>query len=225
MCEADGDVFTYKLTACREEFQSIYEYMNDIIYRETWAALDIFLHNNIFINEFGKETVKGDVRGLALTADPSCGQALDAQIFSDLQRSIPPLIPSPSNGAQKPKIEEILRCQEQFFLTALGIGHSVHLVSGSQRLMKWDTNHVLCYLSGKSAIYGSGLVVRTHKKPIDLTDADVKTKDYDYVRTFIVFDGTNNYSLGRIIRRLHVLSELNHDLCRTQAHCFHARRS
>ena len=33
-------------------------------------------------------------------------------------------------------------------------------------------------------------------------------KLYDYRRYFVIFDGTNDYSLGRIIRRLHVLSEL-----------------
>ena len=190
-------------------------FLNDVIFREVWVASNIYLRNNIFVRDLGgadfSEIMIGDTRGLAITASHHSVYDLvdDDEIFTDLQRPDSSLgALEPGRKAKKPSVERSLNNQRRFFAATLGLDASLHYVGGLQPSMKWDSNAVLCYVSDKSAIYGSSLVLLPERGPSKLDAEKIRSGQYDYARTFIIFDGNNNYKLGRLVRRLHVLADL-----------------
>lgn len=197
----------YRFTNNTSGYTKDIEYLNDILYREVWVALDIYLNNFFYVSRMGQQTVKGDIRGLLLTAFPA-DPVPDEDVVAALQRTYPGPEPSPAALAEKPRISQYLQTQSPFFAATLGIGSSLHFIAGDQPPMRWDTNHVLCYVNDKTAIYGASLVYRGRKSAESLTPDEVHSKDYDYNRYFLIYDGANAYTLGRLVRRMHVLSEL-----------------
>lgn len=232
-----------------------YYYMNDIIYRKIWVALDFFLGNNNALDIISfVDTLKEDTRGVILTADHTDLEEEDEdRIFFDFQRTKH----LTCSRDKKPSIRKYFDAQEDFFRTTLCHDRYVHLMLGEQDAMSWDQNNVLCFVSSKMAIYGSTMCfqqadrlsnnlrslqkayrsenqqymkasdprikrehdVRKQKIVSDLNNIVVE-KNYDYRRYFVIGDGTSEMSLGRIVRRLHVLSELRcmsfverHNIC------------
>jgi hypothetical protein len=178
-----------------------YDSLNEIIYREVWNALDKALEHERYILSLGAAVFKTDLRGLSLTASSAKFEP-DNDIYAQLQCTEPVATPAP----KKPCITSYLKEQNPFFSATLCLGASPHLYAGEQPAAQWDPNHVLCFLSDGAAIYGSCLVYRDD--PHDRTIDDLHQMKYNYTRFFIIYEGTNAYTLGRLIRRLHVLTEL-----------------
>jgi|HubBroStandDraft_2_1064218.scaffolds.fasta_scaffold01750_4 hypothetical protein len=189
-------------------------FLNDIIFREVWVALGVYLRNDRFLPKLGKDfsdLMKGDMHGLVITASSHSDSHVveDDKIFTDLQEpalNVGTL--EPGRKARRPSLERSLNDQREFFAATLGLNTSLHYIGGLQRSMQWDANAVLCYVSDKTAIYGSALILLSERGPSNLTAPQIQSGKYDYLRTFLIFDGTNDYKLGRLVRRLHVLAEL-----------------
>ena len=166
-----------------------------LLYEVFWDALNSKLDNYAFITPFKKQ-IFGDMRGLILSADIADGELKDDDVFSEIQLSKPA-----ATAGRKPDIREPLAKRADFFSDVLDKFSSKHLYGGEQPSARWDPNNVLCYIGGKAAIYGSALFLLNPKDPTTF-------KDESYLRHFIIFDDTNIYSIGRLLRRLHVLFEL-----------------
>jgi hypothetical protein len=195
---------SYKWPHAGSPNQTSDEFLNDIIYREVWSALSKTLNNDPYIREIGTTAFKNDLRGLLLTASSS-NPVLDEAIFAEIQCTEPAAVSSPIKARQKPCITDYLQNESSFLSTTLCLETSQHRYAGKQPDVRWDPNHVLCFLSDKAAIYGSCLVYCDNQRgPMD----DLLQTNNDYTRFFIVYEGTNAYTLGRLVRRLHVLAEL-----------------
>jgi hypothetical protein len=179
--------------------------LNDIIYRQVWIALDLTLDNNSYITRLGMAVFKNELRGLSLTATP-IDKEPDADIYAKIQCGEAVAPPSSEGAWQRPRITRYLKEHSSFFSATLTLATSHHLYAGNQPAAQWDPNYVLCFLNDETAIYGSCLVYRDdpHSSEIE----DFYQKNYNYTRFFIIYDGTNVYTLGRLIRRIHVLTEL-----------------
>mgnify|MGYP000258696923 CR=1 FL=1 len=177
-------------------------YLNDIIYREFWVAFDATFRNNDSIVSIGDRALQSDIRGLLLTAPGSCGSLPDPNIFAEIQRSTPPVVASTVYKPRMPSIKSYLRRENLFFSETLGVGKSYHFITREQPQMQWDSNHVLCFVNDETCLYGSCLSYQ------DKTEDMIYDKSYDYIRYFIISDGSNDQTLGRLVRRMHVLAEL-----------------
>jgi hypothetical protein len=146
-------------------------------------------------------TIRGDFRGVAVAAD-SDSLTQEADIFSKFQRSRPPVI---KDLRLKPDITSNANNQADIIRSILGSDRNF-----KQDNVRRDKNRVVCFLAGKSAIYGS--IIKPHKSiGYQETSELLESTERDgegYLRWFIIYDGTNDYSVGRIVRRLQVLEEL-----------------
>lgn len=219
-----------------------YEFLNDIVYREVWVALDLKLKNNTFLPaKLFVEIMKEDSRGLIVATDPTKNLVPEKDVFSTIQRTHHRDLPKD----KKPCVMTYFSSQHEWFKETLCMEKYTHLVFGDQPSMAWDQNSVVCFVSGRMAIYGSvlyfqqldrqkgglrtklkmyyderknALQAKTQESVAECEARMVRIEDnmrecivskkYDYRRYFLISDGTNEMSVGRVVRRLHVLSEL-----------------
>jgi len=180
------------------------KYLNDLLYRQIWVAVDLFLTNHAFLRPYWN-TVIDDCRGVIVTADET-DLTREKEIFSDIQRSMPTL----ATKTLKPDIMRYFDRNKDFFVDSLDMDSSKHQLFREQESSRWDSNPIVCYMGNKIAIYGSTLFLQDRRdaRLFEITAAEQRINNNDYIRYFLLFDGTSDYSLGRLVRRLHVLSEL-----------------
>lgn len=184
-------------------------YQADIIYREIWVAIDHYLDHNKYVDNKWLDCIREDIRGLVVTGNPS--YVTDEQgVFSNIQR----LEHRSSrrtiffDKSHKPCIQTFFDKESAFFAASLSLDSSIHEMHGPQNYLRWDPNVVLCYICGRSAIYGSSLHF-WRSRYVPHSDRSTRQKnEFNHRRYFIIFDGLNDYSIGRIVRRLHILAEL-----------------
>lgn len=205
-------------------------YLNEVIYENVWDYVDYLMWDGDYVGEpaakdlefaksreiydkvkkCGKKVYKGESRGAVMTANPHDMPVQETDIFSDLQRSF-----DSSEVIDKTHKADVRRAfdrQRQFLAATLGIKSEFNPAYGRNDHMRRDTNAVVCYMAGKSALYGSVLVCscdqQSNSNDRRIFPVYPVKENERYLRFFLIYDGTNDSSVGRIVRRINVLFEL-----------------
>lgn len=98
-----------------------------------------------------------------------------------------------------------LREHHAFFLDLLGMTPNGQLVDHEAKLRRQESNAVLCRLVGDDAVFGSAIASLPSDDP---DEPEVSAKTQKPLLYFVIYSGANIDQLGRLLRRIHTLTEL-----------------
>jgi hypothetical protein len=169
--------------------------MSDLIYRDVWDYIDKSFDIRAVIRSDWQAAVRGDYRGYIVCPDDGLfGKAVDQ--FDAL---IDPEMPKQFENDYE-SIRRMLLEKKSFFTTILAVGASRHPIFGYQPDIRWDSNHIFCVIVDGAAYYGSNIDL---EHSIEDGNSDGRVS-----RHFILIDGINKDRIGRLVRRVNILSEL-----------------
>lgn len=162
-----------------------------LFYRAIWNYLDDKLCFSAIFNSDWHNALRGDSRGFVITL----GKTKNVTDKADVDFIIDP--PGQRGVHWRSTIlKTFLDENISLYLKILGVASFRHPISGYQPHARWDSNHILCTFLDGAALYGAAIAN-------DDDDNSGRIGNY-----FVVTNDVNTNRVGRLIRRLNVLTDL-----------------
>lgn len=180
-------------------------------YEALWDQLDSYLDGSPFRFEKNNRDLPlfMDFRGAVMCADPQGATPLgaDAPPHTEDGRTVPEFLNDGLRMRARPAdCIAYLNAYQPFFLSFLGMKHDGSLSALNEGSDRLESNVVLCEVLKGDAIFGSA---------IKALPSDTSTRPPGPEATvdnpllyFVIYSGVSRDQLGRLIRRIHTLTEL-----------------